>query len=181
VSKKLEQLINFYNELAPKYEELYGEEQKEKQINLLKELYKYLKIKKEILIFDLGCGIGFKGLKGLKKIKDKKIKLFGLDISFNSLIINKNKRIYDFLINCDLNNFCFEKIMGKKKEIIFISCSSLQNLEKSSIIKILSLDIPQIHSVMYKSKGKKYWENLFKNKDFKLVKEIRNDLLFSKL
>jgi predicted TPR repeat methyltransferase len=180
--ERTKQVMEFYDQLAFNYEELYGEEQREKWFTLLEELINYLNNSREkkLVIFDLGCGVGFNDLFFLKKIKGRKIKLFGLDLSFNSLKINKNKNIYDFLINCDLNNFCFKKIENNKRNIL-ISCSSLQNLEEESVLRILSLKNMQIHSVMYKSKGEKYWKNLFKNKGFKFIKKVRNDLLFSRI
>lgn len=176
MEKKLLKLVEFYNNLSESYNELYGEEQKEKWFYLLKLLKKYLENKNnKFLVVDLGCGIGFNYLKEFKQKNFPNLKLIGVDISFKSLIKNKENNYYDFLINSDINKFCFNKLL--KKEVILISCSSLQNFDLKTIEKILNLPLVQIHSVMYKPK-ENFWLNLFKNKNFKFYKKIKNDLLF---
>jgi len=160
-------LIEFYDKLSKNYINLYGEEQLEKWL-AIKE-YLINKDIKEKIVVDLGCGIGFIDVLNLK---NKKI---GLDISFESLKLAKNK--YEFLVNCDLEFFCFKKF--NNKNFLLISVSSLQNLNEKAINKILSLNNLQIHSVMYRSKGEIFWKELFYKKGFKFIKKIRNDLIFS--
>ncbi len=184
--KREEYLINFYDSLSERYEELYGEEQKEKVNNILSFLESSLDIKEKSLnnnkfvIVDLGCGVGIKDIAFIKKLecfKKLKIILIGIDISFESLRLNKRKRLYDFLINADIENFCFNKFFSKRT--LLISVSSLQNMSEDAIKKILSFKFPQLHSVMFRSKGEDYWKNIFFKKRFRLIKKINNDLLFS--
>jgi predicted TPR repeat methyltransferase len=161
-------LIDYYDKIADNY--FYLEEQKIKWQEIKEYLFNSkLNLNKKTII-DLGCGIGL-----IRFLKIENTKKIGLDISFKSLL--HAKKYYDFVINCDLDRFCFKKF--NNKEFLIISVSSLQNLEENTIKKILSLDCFQIHSVMYRSKGEEYWVKLFKEKGFKFVKKVKNDLIFS--
>jgi ubiquinone/menaquinone biosynthesis C-methylase UbiE len=164
-------LIEFYDKLAKNYFELYGEEQLKKW----QEIIYYLNSKftreemKKLKIIDLGCGVGILNLKEIFGFS------IGIDISFESLKLAKNK--YNLLVNTDLNKICLRK--NNIGNYLIISVSALQNLNEKAIKKILSLKNKQIHSVMYRGKGEKYWKDLFFSFKFKLVKKENNDLIFS--
>jgi len=162
-------MIDFYNKLSSNYKELYGEEQKEKWLAIKEYIEKNKELIDKKILVDLGCGIGFIDM---LNIKNKKI---GLDISFKSLLIAKKK--YDLLVNCDLDNFCFKKF--DNNNFLIVSVSSLQNLDEKTLDKILKLKSLQIHSVMYRSKGEKFWKKAFLKEGFKFIKKVRNDLIFS--
>jgi len=166
---KKESIEDFYDQLAKNYLELYGEEQREKWEEVLRILNKVET--KDKICLELGCGIGIVSLKELFRLS------IGVDISFESLKIAKEKSYYDFLIKADLDYF---KVC-KTKDLFLISVSVLQNLSEESVKKILKINTNQIHSVMFKSKGENYWKEIFLKNGFKFEKKVKNDLIFSKI
>lgn len=92
--------MNFYKLISPGYDELYGEEQKIK-LSILKD---NLKIKKDDLLLDVGCGTGISS--------NFNCKVIGIEPSLELLKQNKIKKILARAENIPFKNNVFDKVVS---------------------------------------------------------------------
>lgn len=107
--------MNYYDEIAEGYNELYGEE----QLNKLKEVEKIVSFKKNYLILDIGCGTGILTSKIAKNAK----LVVGTDVS-KKMILKAKKKKNVFYIIADAEHLPFKQ----KTFDIIVSFSAIQNV-----------------------------------------------------
>lgn len=159
--------MNYYNKIAAGYEELHKEEQL-KKIKLIK---KYLKVKKDEKLLDVGCGTGL-------TTQPWKCKKYGIDPSRKLLekARKKNKAII-------YKQAQAEKIPFKDKSFdVVISVTALQNfmnIEKA-LNEIKRVGKNRFILTFLKKSAKKEKLNSLIKKHFKVKKiiEEEKDLIY---
>jgi|TARA_B100001964_G_C14256836_1_gene612923 ubiquinone/menaquinone biosynthesis C-methylase UbiE len=144
--------MNFYNLIAPGYDELYGTEQRIK-VDIIKE---NLNIKTNDLLLDVGCGTG---------ISDFNCKVLGIDPSVELLKQNLgNQTILAKAENIPFKDNAFDKV---------ISVTSMHNFDD------IGNSIKEIKRVGKKDFA---FSILKKTKDFDLIEnEIKNNFRIAKI
>ena len=144
--------MNFYNLIAPGYDELYGKEQRIK-VDIIKE---NLDIKNNDLLLDVGCGTG---------ISDFNCKVLGIDPSVELLKQNLgNQTILAKAENIPFKDNAFDKV---------ISVTSMHNFDD------IENSIKEIKRVGKKDFA---FSVLKKTKDFDLIEnEIKNNFRIAKI
>ena len=144
--------MNFYNLIAPGYDEQYGTEQRIK-VDIIKE---NLNIKTNDLLLDVGCGTG---------ISDFNCKVLGIDPSVELLKQNLgNQTILAKAENIPFKDNAFDKV---------ISVTSMHNFDD------IGNSIKEIKRVGKKDFA---FSILKKTKDFDLIEnEIKNNFRIAKI
>jgi len=149
--------MNYYNEISKGYEELHKEEQLEK-VKLIK---KYIKIKPKELLLDVGCGTGL--------TTQWKCKTYGIDPAIKLLKRAKNANY----LNSEAENLPF-----KDKQFDWvISITAIQNFHniKKALKEIKRVGKKNfVLTFLKKSSKKKQIETNIK-KLFKINKTIEQD------
>jgi len=145
--------MNFYKLISKGYDELYGEEQKIK-LSIIKE---NLKIKKDDLLLDVGCGTGMSS--------DFECEVIGIEPSIELLKLNRNnKKILAKAENMPFKDMVFDKV---------ISITSVHNFD----------DIGKgIREMKRVGKNEFAFSILKKSKNFGFIeREIKNNFKIKKI